>query len=65
MASQLYAEGKLIKAGVMVMNNQTSKPSCKNPGHKKNTLFTIWASAPGYVSNFKHVQVTALIHFNT
>jgi hypothetical protein len=58
-ASQLYAEGRILKAGVLLMNNQSSQISCKNPG-SKNALFTVWASAPGYISNFKHVRVSAL-----
>jgi len=58
-ASQLYAEGKLLKAGVLAMNNQTSQLSCKNPG-EKNTLFTILTSTPWYISNYKHLRVKAL-----
>jgi hypothetical protein len=58
-ASQLYAEGKVLKAGALALNNQACQLSCKNPG-LKNTEFTVWASAPGYVSNFKHIRVSAL-----
>jgi hypothetical protein len=58
-ASQLYAEGKVLKAGALALNNQACQLSCKNPG-LKNAEFTVWASAPGYVSNFKHVRVSAL-----
>jgi len=58
-ASQLYADGKLLKAGSLALNNQACQLSCKNTG-LKNAEFTIWASAPGYISNFKNVRVTAL-----
>ncbi len=58
-ASQLVMEGKVLKAGALVLNNQACQLSCKNSG-PKNALFTIWASAPGYVSNFKHIRVSAL-----
>ena len=58
-ASQLYTDGKVLKAGILSMNNQSSQLSCKNPG-QKNAVFTVWASAPGYISNFKHVRVIAL-----
>lgn len=58
-ASQLYAEEKVLKAGALALNNQTCQLNCKTPG-LKNAEFTIWASAPGYVSNFKHVRVSLL-----
>jgi hypothetical protein len=57
-ANQLDVEGKVLKAGALALNNQTCQLSCKNPG-LKNAEFTVWASAPGYVSNFKHVRVNA------
>jgi hypothetical protein len=58
-ASQLVTEGKVLKAGALALKNQAVQLSCRKPG-LKNAVFTVWASAPGYVSNFKHVQISAL-----
>ena len=58
-ANQLIVEGNVLKAGILALNNQACRLSCKNPG-LKNAVFTVWASAPGYISNFKHVRVTSL-----
>lgn len=51
----LYAGGSHLKAGVI--QGETSQLSCTLKDLQETT-FTVWASAPGYVSNFKHVRVS-------
>ena len=57
-AKELYADGKVLKAGAFSLN-QTSQLTCKSAGLKK-TSFIVRASAPGYVSNFKQIRVSAI-----
>lgn len=56
-AGELYGGGSKLKAGV-IQPEKTSQLSC-NLKDLQETTFTVWASAPGYVNNFKHVRVSA------
>ena len=58
-ANNLYQEGKVMTNGTVVLSNQAAMISCKSPD-LNNKTFTVWAVAPGYVSNFKQVSVTTL-----
>ena len=58
-ASDLYQEGKVMTKGTLALINQEAMISCKSPD-LNNRTFTVWAIAPGYVSNFKHISVTTL-----
>lgn len=58
-ASDLYQEGKVMTNGMVVLSNQAAALSCKSPA-LNNKTFTVWAIAPGYVSNFKHISVTTI-----
>lgn len=55
-AGALFAGGSHLKAGVI--QGETSQLSCTLKDMQETT-FTVWASAPGYVSNFKHVRISA------
>jgi hypothetical protein len=56
-AGELYVGGSQLKAGVLALE-KTSQLSCSLKDLQETTL-TVWASAPGYISNFKHVRVSA------
>lgn len=58
-ASDLYQQGKVMTKATLGLINQAAMISCKSPD-LNNKTFTVWAVAPGYVSNFRQVSVTTL-----